>query len=255
MDIASVASSAYQSLSSGMRINSAADDAAGLAIANKMDSQTRGMEQNVDNIGSMSDLTKTAEGALGSIQDSLGRIRELAVQASNGILTDSDRSVIQGEVDQLLQGIQETAVNTEYNTMKLLDGSFANRQTAMNPDGSGMEVSIASAALDNLGIEGFNVTGSFSIEAIDKAMEMVGESRSELGSVQNAFEYATSNTENAIQNLTASKSQIEDADMAQQISNLKREQVLQQYQIFTQQAKEDQQRNELGIMQSFDATL
>ncbi len=246
MNIAGVSASAYQRVVTGKQINSAADNAAGLSIANKMDSQIQGMDQNVQNIGSMNDLAKTAEGALSGINDNLSRIRELAVQASNGILSDGDKSVIQSEISQLLEGIKDIGRNTEFNTMKLLDGSFTDKNAAMNPDGSGKTISIASATLENLGIEGFDVTGSFDISKIDQAMSKVNESRSNLGSVSNAFEHATNNVKNAALNLTNAKSQIEDSDIALEISNLKKQQILEQYQMFTQQAKAERQRLELG---------
>lgn len=255
MNIASVGAQAYQRMSSGLRINSAADDAAGLSITQGMTSEVQAMQKNTENIGSMNDLTKTAEGALGNIQDSLGRMRELAVQASNGILTDGDKSKIQVEINQLKEGITSMAQNTEFNGMKLLDGSFANKNTAMNTDGSGKQISIASAALDNLGISGFDVTGSFDISDIDKAMEKVSESRSNLGSVSNAFEYANNNVRNTMTNVVSSRSRIQDADMAEEISNLRRDQVLQQYKLYTMRAKEEQDRAKLGIFQPFDKSL
>lgn len=253
MTITNVGISAYQNISSGQRINSAADDAAGLSIATKMDGQTRAMEKNIENIGSMSDLTQTAEGSLGSIQDSLIRIRELTVQAGNGILSDGDRSVIQSEVSELLQNIQSTAEGTEFNTMKLLDGSFANKNTAMNPDGTGKQISIENTSLQSLGIDGFSVTDG--VGAIDTALEKVTQSRSNLGSVQNAFEHATRNKENAVVNLSSAKSQIQDADIAAEISKLKKEQILQQYQIFAQKTKDEQRQNELGALPGFNAAL
>ncbi len=202
MNIASVSAQAYERLSTGLQINRAADNAAGLSITQGMSSEIKGMEQNVENIGSMNDLAKTAEGALNSIQDSLGRIRELSVQASNGILTDGDKSIIQSEISQLMQGIQDTSRNTEFNTMKLLDGSFANKNTAMSPDGSGMQISIESAALDNLGLSGYDVTGAFDLSDIDNAIEKVSDSRANLGSLANAFEHATNSTQNTIANLS-----------------------------------------------------
>lgn len=249
MNIAGVGMAAYQRIASGSQINGAADNAAGLSIVQGMDSQTRGQAVNQDNMGSMTDLANTAEGALSSINDSLGRMRELALQASNGILTDSDRSIIQGEIDQLKQGISDVARNTEFNTMKLLDGSFANKHTAMNPDGSGKQISIESAALENLGIKDFDVTsGSFDIGDIDGAIKTVSESRSNLGSVTNAFEHAINNSKNAEVNLTAAKSTIGDADIAQEISNLKKQQILDQYKMYTQQLQMDRQRAEYGVI-------
>lgn len=251
MDISSIGINAYTRIASGQRINGAADDAAGLSITKGMESQTQGHSVNQDNMASMNNLANTAEGALSSIHDSLGRMRELALQASNGILTDSDRSIIQSEIDQLKQGISDVAKNTEFNTMKLLDGSFANKHTAMNPDGSGKQISIESAALENLGIKDFDVTGAFDISDIDGAMEKVTESRSNLGSVSNAFEHAINNSKNSEVNLTAARSRIGDADIAQEISNLKREQLLQQYQIYTQKMKEDQERAKFGVITDF----
>ncbi len=251
MDINSVSTQAYQRMSSGLKINSAADDAAGLSISQGMESQINGLEQNQNNIGSMTDLANTAEGALGSIQDNLGRIRELAVQASNGILTDDDRSAIQTEIDGLLENINDVAKNTQYNSIKVLDGTFADMNTAMNPDGTGKQMSIESAALDNLGLSGFDVTGSFDIEAIDNAIEMVSDSRSSLGSAVNAFEYASNDIGNRMTNLTSAQSQIQDADLAETSTQLRKQQVLQQYQFFAMKAKEEQMRTELGPVQEY----
>jgi len=251
MNIASVSTQAYARISSGTQINSASDNAAGLAISQGMDSQIRGMEENVNNIGSMTDLANTAEGALDGIGDSLGRIRELAVQAGNGTLADSDKSIIQAEISQLMEGISHTAKATEFNSIKLLDGSFADKHTAMNPDGAGKQISIESSSLQSLGIEGFDVRGSFDIASIDEAISKVNESRSNLGSVTNAFEHATKNTLNQMVNMTGSRSKIEDTDMAKEISQLKRQEILDQYTIFTQQAEQASQRTELGVIQNF----
>lgn len=249
MNVSSVGMEAYTRIASGSKINSAADNAAGLAITEKMNSQTRGMEVSQNNMSSMSDLANTAEGALGSIGDNLGRIRELAVQAGNGILSDSDKSIIQNEINQLKEGISDVARNTEFNTIKLLDGNFADKQTAMNPDGSGKKISIESASLANLGIEDFDVTGgSFDIAQIDSAIEKVSESRSNLGSVTNAFGHAISNSKNAQVNLTSAASSIEDTDIAQEMTNIKKQQVLDQYKMYTQQMQAEQQRAEYGVV-------
>lgn len=251
MNISSVMNNAYQRLSTGSAINKAADNAAGLQISQKLDSSIRGMDQNLNNTSAMQDLTKTAESALGNISDQLGRMRELAVQASNGLLTDSDKSVIQAEISQLKDSVAQSAKNTSFNTMKLLDGSFANKNTAMNPDGTGKQISIASASLENLGISNFDVTGSFSVDTIDQALAKVNTSRANLGSLSNAFDTARASTENSRVNLTASKSTLTDTDMAKEISNLRKAQVLEQYKLYTQQAKAERQRTELGMVQDF----
>ena len=252
MNISSVAMNAYERLSTGSSINKAADNPAGLSIAQQMKSQTTAMDQNVANVGSMNDLTKTAESSLGQISDHLNRIQELAIQASSGIMTEDDKSIIQGEVDQLLSSITDIAKNTEFNGMKLLDGSFTNKNTAMNIDGTGNQISIESTALDNLGIAGFDVTGKVDLTALQGAMDKVSSSRANLGSASNAFEYASNNITNTRNNLTSAQSQIGDTDMAKEISNLKKEQILQQYQMYTQQLKAERQRSELGVMTGQD---
>lgn len=251
MEISSVSTDAYTRISTGIQINSAADSPAGLSIVSKMESQTAGLKQGIENTASMNDLSKTAEGALDSINENLGRIRELAVSASNGILTDSDKSIIQGEIDELKKGITDVAKNTEFNTIKLLDGSFADKETAINPDGTGKQISISSATLENLGIEDFDVTGSFDISTIDGALEQVSESRSSLGSISNAFDHAISNSQNSVINLTSAKSNIEDADIVLEVSNMKREKILEQYKQFTQQLEVETQKNALGVLSDF----
>lgn len=241
----------YARLSTGMRINQAADDPAGLGIAKGMSSQISGSNQNIDNISSMDNLLKTAEGSLGSVSDSLTRMRELAVQASNGILTSDDKQVIQNEIEQLKSGITDAVKNTEFNTMKLIDGSFGNKHTAMNPDGSGSRITIESASLDTLGIKDFDVTGDFDISAIDSALEMVSSSRSKIGSANNAFEHATNSISTKVQNMTSSMSQIEDADMAAEIMNLNKTKILEQMKQYSLVQKAKNMENQLGMYQDF----
>lgn len=182
----------YKRLSSGKKINSAADDAAGLAIAEKLTAQINGFDKGITNTQDMQNLVHTAEGGLSNISDSLQRIRELALQASNGILTDSDKAIIQEEVGQLKNHIKKSADYTEFNRIKLLDGSFANKNTASSPNGSGMQISIENAALSSLGIEDFDVTGDFNIEDIDAALEKVNSSRAKIGAMENRMDYTVS---------------------------------------------------------------
>jgi len=124
----------YAQLSSMKRINSASDDAAGLAIAEKMKSLESGFSQAIDNTKDAINLGNVADGGLEGVSDHLGRIRELAVQASNGLLSDDDRSIIQDEVNQLKEGISDLVKNTEFNGIKLLDGTFQDKniQTAQS---------------------------------------------------------------------------------------------------------------------------
>lgn len=249
VNINSQIQASYERLNSGKRINSAADDAAGMAIAGKMTSQINGFDQGTSNAEDMKNLAKTAEGGLASITDSLQRIRELSVQASNGILTDEDRGLMQKEVSQLLDQIKSSAEYTEFNSIKLLDGNFADMNTAENPTGNGMKISIENSSLESLGIDGYDLTGDFDISKIDNALEMVSDARSKIGSNINALDHTIDSNMNAYASLAESRSRIEDSDMAREIMNLKKNQTLQQYQIMASKNKMEQQQNRLTLLQ------
>ncbi|MFW5629851.1 MAG: flagellin, partial [Acetivibrio ethanolgignens] len=176
----------YEKLSSMKQINKAADNAAGLAIVNKMESQTNGYDVGTKNTQTGQDLLKTADGALESITNSLQKIREISVQAYNAVYAPEDKAALQNEVQSLKDGIREVARNTEFNTLKLLDGSMADLNLAMNPDGTGMEIQMANATLDTLGIEDYDVTGNFDISKIDAALEKMTSARASLGASSNA---------------------------------------------------------------------
>ena len=128
----------YGKIASGKRINTAADDASGLAIANKMKKESNGLDVGASNIKDGIGVANIKDGAMASMQDSLQRIRELSLKASNGLYGASEKQIIQGEIDHILQGIEQTAKTTSYNEMKLLDGSMADMKIASNPDGTGM---------------------------------------------------------------------------------------------------------------------
>ena len=222
----------YQQLASGKRINSAADDAAGLAIAEKLETQSNGYDVGKNNAATSQNMINVAEGALGSITDSLQRIRELSVQASNSaIYGDSELNAIQGEIEQLKQGISDVAKNTTFNSMNLLDGSMTGSNIATNPDGSGMKVDMPNATLEALGIKDFDVTGDFDISVIDKALEKVTSQRSELGATTNRLDSAMNFNSYASYNLTASKSNIEDLDIAKAVSEKEKNRILEQYKL------------------------
>lgn len=231
----------YNQLASGKRINSAADDAAGLTIAQKLLTQSNGYDVGKRNAATSQDMTKVAEGALGSITDNLQRIRELSIQASNtAVYGDSERGAIQQEIDQLKQSISDTASQTQFNTMNVLDGTMGTSNVAVNPDGSGMAIDMPDATLAALGIANFDVTGSFDISDIDKALEMVSSSRSEMGVTSNRLDYAMNYNSYASYNTTASRSRIEDLDYGPAISEMKKNEVLETYQLMMQKKQEDQ---------------
>lgn len=238
----------YVRMATAQRITKAADDPAGLAIAQKMNAQVNGYDQGTENIQSGQDLMNTADGALSSIQDSLGRMRELAVQASNGILTDSDKGLIQKEIDQLKAGIQETARNTEFNTMKLVDGTFSDKTFVSGPNGSGRNVSIQNTSLESLGIDQFDVTKAFDISTIDGAISKVSESRSNIGSAVNAMDSMVRSNEISSQNLREAESKISGADLAELSTVLKQQQLQQQVSQYAQQQKAQQGSSLLNLL-------
>lgn len=219
----------YAAIASGKKINSAADGVSELAIATKLETQSQGLEVGADNTKDGQNVLNIADGALGGIQDYLQRIRELSVKAMNGTNSASDLGAIQKEVDSMLQGIQTTAKGTEYNTMKLLDGSKADMDIASNPDGSGMKISLANSTLEALGIDGYNVTGNFDIGTIDNALNMVSESRSRIGASTNALEYAYQYNKNASLQQTSAQSTLEDLDIPEAVSDMKKNDLLEQY--------------------------
>lgn len=241
-------SDALTKLTTMQRINSAADDAAGLAIMEKMEAQIEGLERGSQNTLDMQGLLKTAEGGLSVIDDSLNRIRELSVQASNGIYTDEDRALIQNEVSQLIQGIDDIARSTQYNNMNILDGSFTNRQTASSPDGSGVTVSIADMSASALGLEDYDVTGSFDIDVIDKALNAVSTTRSYLGSLSNRMDYTVDSNSIMMLNQMAAKSRIADLDIAKVSTDASRERIMNEIQIYSQKRQQETMQTPLSIL-------
>ncbi|MDR1532082.1 MAG: flagellin [Clostridiales bacterium] len=242
----------FRQLSSGRRINSAADDAAGLSIAVKMLAQEMGTAQGTANTADMSNLVKTAEGGLSGIQDSLQRVRELSVQAANDTLTGEDRQLIQHEVDSLLEGIGDMVRSTEFNKQKLLDGSFVNKHTASSADGSGKQISIDSMSVQQLGLQGYSVLGgaaSVDLDALDAAISTVSTARSKLGAIENTFEHTMIANDITELNTAAARSRIYDADMAKALMGANKAQTMQQYQIFTQKERQNnQQRSVLSLL-------
>lgn len=239
----------YSYISSGKRINSAADDAAGLTIAEKMNSQETGLNVGSDNAKDGNSLIGVADGALAQIGDGLQRIYELGVKASNGLNTGEELGAIQKEVDQLLSDIEGIAKGTEFNTMKILDGSMADIDLATKPDGTGQKIQLVSSTLEDLGIEGFDVTKSFDLTKITDAISKVSESRSSMGAQYNALESAIRYNDYAAENTLSSRSRIEDLDMAKAISEQKKQETLNQYQIMMQKKREEEeQRRAMGIM-------
>lgn len=219
----------YSQLSSGKRINSAADDAAGLAIAQKMKREETGFSVGAQNTKDGMGVLNVADGAMGGIMDSLQRIRELALKSMNGTNSASDRQTYQDEINQLKEDIQSTAKNTSFNEQKLLDGSMADMHLATNPNG-GLEIGMANSTLEALGIADFDVTsGNFDLGAIDAAMNKVSSQRSTMGAYTNRLEHTYNyNTSSHLEQL-GSRSRIEDLDMPKAITEKKKQDLLTEY--------------------------
>ena len=238
---------AMQRLSSGLRVNSAKDDAAGLAIAERMNSQVRGMTVAVRNANDGISLAQTAEGALGKVGDMLQRMRELAVQAVNSTNSEGDRASLNNEYLQLARESARTLGGTQFNSQNILATSVASRfQVGAN----------TTAALDQISVAGFNWTsvatitsaigaavgtdpainvsgtdGSFAtaaITALDAAITAVNDGRATFGAVQNRFDNVVANLMVNVENQTAARSRIMDADYASETANLSRSSILQQ---------------------------
>jgi flagellin len=221
-------------LSSGRRINSAKDDAAGLAISDRMNSRIRGLNQAGRNANDGISLAQTADGALGESTNILQRMRDLAVQSSNGIYNDADRQSMNEEFTQLQSELDRIAGETTFNGKNILDGSMesgANFQVGANADQS-INVSVGGASQADLGTDSLDIlTGENAqnaIGAVDEAISSISVERGELGSYLNRFESAISNLDNVVENVAASKSRISDADMAAEVSNMLKNRILEQ---------------------------
>lgn len=222
-------------LSSGKRINKAADDAAGLAISEKMISQINGLDQASSNAQDATSLVQTAEGALNETTSIIQRLRTLAIQSRNDTETDKDRSQIQKEVLQLQSEINRIASTTQFNQKGLLNGSASTThltfQIGANA-GQTMSIGIAKAGASALGIStnavglGTGASAAKSVSLLDKALSTVAGARANLGAVQNRLQHTVNNLQVASENLTSANSRIRDVDMAKEMASFSKTQVL-----------------------------
>jgi len=232
-----------EKLASGERINRAGDDASGLAVSEKLRSQIGGLNQAEKNIENAVSFIQTTEGYLQESQDIMHRIRDLAVQSSNGIYTDEDRMQIQVEVSQLVDEVNRIASQAQFNGMNMLTGSFANNgprqmffQVGANMD-QRKRVVIGTMTAQALGLQAAQgQTGTVSISStdlanraigtVDAALKQISKQRADLGAYQNRFEMAAKGVSVAAENLTAAESLIRDTDMASTMVNYTKDQIL-----------------------------
>lgn len=224
---------AMMRLSSGKRINSAKDDAAGLAISERMRAQIRGLNQAARNAQNGIALIQTVEGGLNESHAILQRMRELTVQAGNDTLTDDDRLKLQDEFDELVEGLDDIGKRTEFNTQSLLDGSFKDKKLQVGANsGQFMEISINDMTSDDLSLTdlslGSHDEAGATLSVLDTVIESVSRERSRLGAVENRLGHTISNLDNQAFNLTNAESRIRDADMAKEIMNMVKHNILNQ---------------------------
>ena len=217
-------SKSTEKLSSGYKINRAADDAAGLAISEKMRRQIRGLTQASANAQDGISCVQTAEGALNEVHDMLQRMNELAVKAANGTNMDEDRSYIQQEVSQLTTEINRVAKTTTFNEQNLLNGSFTNKKLQVGSEketGNQITISISAMNAGGLGVSGLSVSSTSkalnAISSVKAAITKLNEQRSRLGAIQNRLEHTINNLDNVVENTTSAESAIRDTDMASEM--------------------------------------
>jgi flagellin len=226
-------STAMARLSSGKRINSGKDDAAGLAIATRMDANVRGFTQAIRNANDGISLAQTAEGALSETSNILVRMRELAVQSASGTLATSDRAALQTEVDELISQVGDIATRTNYNGTALLSSATTSIaiQTGVKT-GETVAVTIGDMQAAALGVATVDLStaagASTALAALDTAIDTVATQRASLGAVQNRLDATVNNLTSSVTNLSESKSRIEDADFSVETTKLAAAQILSQ---------------------------
>ena len=240
-----------QRLSSGLRINTAADDAAGYAISEGLTAQTNGLDQASSNTNDATSMVQTASSALTNVQNMLQRVRELAVQYANGSNSASGQTAIQGEVDALTNEIDRQQNASTFNGQNLLDGTagtgstaggglvtfqvganngdtmnatFANVESAIGGTGSGFNFANVNSATAHT----FNLASAGALTSLDNAITAISTMASNLGAVQNRLQYTSDSISSTETNLSASNSQIKDVNMASEMTNMTQEQILEQ---------------------------
>ena len=221
-----------EKLASGYRVNRAADDAAGLAISEKMRSQVRGLQRASDNAQDGISLIQTAEGALDQKHAILQRTRELVVQASNTAVLDSgtnDVQKIQDEIDKLKEEFNRINSQTEFNKKTLLDGNYSGWLQVGANEGQGFTLTIGQTNWTDITLDNSDGSAnSDSIETVDEMIKSVSELRSSLGAIQNRLEYTVAVDDNTAENMQAAESRIRDTDMADEMTRYSKENILQQ---------------------------
>ena len=226
-------STSTEKLSSGYRINRAADDAAGLSISEKMRSTIRGLDQASTNAQNGISVVQTAEGALNETHSILQRMNELATQAANDTNVTKDRTAIQDEINQLTSEIGRIQSTTQFNTMNLLDGSFTGKNLQVGSlSGQSISINISNMNAASLGVAGLQMSSYASagsaMDSIQSAIDQVSSQRSYLGALQNRLNHTINNLDTTAENTQASESRIRDTDMASEMVEFSKNNILAQ---------------------------
>ena len=241
----------YGQIASGRRINSAADDASGLAIAQKMEKEIGGLTQGGENASEGVDALNIADGAMGQITDSLQRVYELSVKAANTFMYgDEEISAMQDEASQLLEGVAQMVKGTTYNEKNLLGGENPSMHIATNPDGSGQDIDMVNASLSAIGMENFDISSSDAIKQVSDAISKISGGRASLGAASVSLEYAKNYSAVAAENTLASKSRLEDLDIPKAVSEKEKNRLLQDYRTaLLRKQQEDKERQKVSLFQ------
>jgi flagellin len=234
-DSAQSLSTSFERLSSGFRINRAADDAAGLQITDRLTTQVQGLNQAARNANDAISLVQTAEGALGEVTTSLQRIRTLAVQSQNGINSSADRAALQKEVTALKTEISRISTDTQFGNLDILQGNFSSK-FLVGANG-GQTISVNLSRTDGYGAQGLGIGAtdvstvggaSAALAELTTAISSVGGVRADLGALQNRFQSTIRNLTNISENVAGARSRIKDTDFASETAELTRNQIIQQ---------------------------
>ncbi|MFM2482606.1 flagellin [Celerinatantimonas sp. YJH-8] len=228
---------AYQRLSSGFRINSAKDDAAGLQISNRMTSQIQGLDRATMNGQDGISVAQTAEGAMDELTTMMQRMRSLAVQSQDGVNNSDDRAALQAEVSSLKSEMSRVAQTTQFGGVNLLDGNFSAKFLVGANAGANQNISVNISRTNGWGAQGLGLGGltvgsvadaSAAIGSLDTAIKTVDSQRAKLGAIQNRFDSTIRNLSNVSQNVTSARSRIRDTDFAKETAHLTKARILQQ---------------------------
>ena len=241
--------SPYSVISRGGELQSAAQDAAGLAIKEKTEAQTRGLDQGSANLGDARSALNIEDGAMEGITDYLQSIKELAVKAKNGTMSDEDRGYIQNQINQYIQGINDIAGNTSFNEKNLLDGSTGDMKVTTDSNGATSTVGTYDSTAKKLGIEGFDVTKEgFDIGVVDDALKSLQDNRTKVGAQTNGVEYAMSYNSKASMELNGFAMDSEEDRTVKALQDLRSKQALDQYQYMLQNKKQNDEENKTKML-------